>query len=88
MPKSVYTNQYTILRRSLIDARKTAGLTQQDLATILSKPQSYVSKFESGERRIDVIEFIMISKAIGVDPIEIIRIVTNSFSIQGDHLGI
>ena len=49
-------------------ARHRAGLTQQELATRLGRPQSFVAKFERGERRIDVAEFIEIAKAMEVSP--------------------
>jgi transcriptional regulator with XRE-family HTH domain len=51
-----------------VEARKEAGLTQVDLAKHLSRPQSFVSKFERGERRLDVIEFLDVAEAIGIDP--------------------
>ena len=57
----------------MIAARKKAGLTQQELAPRLSRPQSFVAKYEGGERRIDVVEFIAICRAISVDAVEIIR---------------
>jgi transcriptional regulator with XRE-family HTH domain len=52
----------------LVRTRKAAGLTQQDLAGRLGRPQSFVSKVELGERRLDVIEFLELCRAIGVDP--------------------
>lgn len=73
MPKSVYTDQYRALRQALIAARKAANLTQYDLAQRLVKPQSFVSKFELGERRLDVVEFIAVARAIGVNPCDIVR---------------
>jgi transcriptional regulator with XRE-family HTH domain len=57
----------------MIAARKKAGLTQHDLAERLGKPQSFVAKYESGERRIDVVEFVAITQAIGVDPVRILK---------------
>lgn len=68
MTKSVSSPTYREFRLLLIEARKKAGLTQTDLAVKLSRPQSYVSKFEMGERRLDVIEFFDIARAIGFDP--------------------
>jgi transcriptional regulator with XRE-family HTH domain len=73
MPKSVFTGEYEIFRLLLIEARSSAGLTQVGLAKKLGRPQSYVSKYERGERRLDVIEFINISRAISIDPLELIR---------------
>ena len=71
--KSVFTDEYDTLLRRLLAARKLAKLTQQDLARRLGKPQSFVSKYERRERRLDVIEYLSITRAIGADPYEIIR---------------
>ena len=57
----------------LTAARTKAGLTQTALAKKLGRPQSFVSKFEAGERRLDVVEFLEVTRAIGVDPHRIIR---------------
>lgn len=57
----------------LIQARREAGLTQTDLAHRLGQRQSFVSRYEVGKRRLDVTEIIMICRAIGVDPIELLR---------------
>jgi transcriptional regulator with XRE-family HTH domain len=57
----------------MIKARQNAGLTQQVLASRLKRPQSFVAKYEGGERRIDVVEFISICRALGEDPVRIIR---------------
>jgi len=56
MDKSIYTNEYKNLVKKLQNARNAVGLTQNDVATKLKKPQSYVSKIENGEQRIDIIE--------------------------------
>ena len=48
-------------------------MTQQELADRLKRPQSFISKVEHGERRIDVIEFIEICRAIDVEPSTVIR---------------
>jgi transcriptional regulator with XRE-family HTH domain len=65
--KSIHRPEYKALLGALVEARKAQGITQAQLAKKLKKPQSYVSKFENGERRIDVIEFMEICAAIGVD---------------------
>jgi len=52
-------------------AREAAGLTQEVLAKRLSKPQSFISSYESGQRRVDILEFLKITAAIGVDPIRL-----------------
>jgi len=66
--ESVFTTRYDQFRQLLIEARNAAALTQAGLAKRLSRPQSFVSKFERGERRLDVIEFLDIAEAIGIDP--------------------
>lgn len=53
---SVHSSEYEALLRALRQARGRAGLTQARVAELLRRPQSFVSKCESGERRIDVIE--------------------------------
>jgi transcriptional regulator with XRE-family HTH domain len=57
----------------LIESRKSTGLTQAELSAKLAKPQSYVSKYERGERRIDVIEFLQIARALELDVIAFLR---------------
>ena len=54
MSKSVYSEDYRKIIQRLKEARLVAGFSQQDVADKLSKPQSYLSKIESGERRLDV----------------------------------
>jgi transcriptional regulator with XRE-family HTH domain len=66
--KTVHTEEQLVFRELMVQARKKAGLTQQDLADRLKKPQSFVAKYEGGERRLDVLEFIAITRAIGADP--------------------
>ena len=70
--KSVFTGRYGAFLRAIVAERKAAGLTQQALAEKLNKPQSFVSKYERGERRLDVIEFLDVAKAIGVAPQKIL----------------
>jgi len=70
--KSVHTERYRKLLSALIEARKAAGLTQTEVAIRLQKPQSYMSKVESGERRIDVVEFLDICEVSGISPIDLL----------------
>ncbi len=73
MTASVYTRKYEFFRELLCEARKSYPLTQSEMAKILGKPQSFVSKYETGERRIDIIEFLQIADALNIDPVLIIR---------------
>lgn len=64
---------YRRLVELLISARKTAGLTQADVGRRIGQRQTFVSKIETGERRLDAAEFIKIAKEIGADPIMLMQ---------------
>ena len=66
MKKSIFSEKQERLCALLVEARNRAGFTQAELASKLQRPQSYVSKYESGERRLDVIEFIEITRVLGI----------------------
>lgn len=57
-----------ILSELVTQERQQANLTQLQVAARLGKPQSFVSKYESGERRLDVLEFIQVARALSADP--------------------
>lgn len=59
----------------MVDARTKAGLSQKELAAKLRHHQSFVARVESGERRIDVVELVVLARAIGFDASEILAIV-------------
>lgn len=65
--------QYERFRDLIVAARKAAGLTQVEVASRLKRPQSYVSKYESGVRRLDVVEFLAVARAVGFDPARFIE---------------
>ncbi|MEH1789844.1 MAG: helix-turn-helix transcriptional regulator [Nostoc sp.] len=73
MPKSVFSEEYNRFRQLLIEARKAAKLTQAELSAKLELPQSYVSKYERGERRLDVIEFLQVAQILEIDPLAFIE---------------
>ena len=62
-----------LLREGLREGRRLAGLRQSDVADRLHRPQSYVAKIESGERKIDFVEVLELCEAIGLDPMELLR---------------
>lgn len=72
MPGSLGSSRYNRLIELMIAARQDAQLTQQQVADRLHKPQSYVAKFERGERRLDLVEFLDLAKAVRIDPRRII----------------
>ncbi len=67
MAKSLHTPEYEHFRSLLVAAREKAGLTQAGVSAKLDRPQSFVAKYEGGERRLDVVEFIQVCEALGVD---------------------
>ncbi|MBI4755547.1 MAG: helix-turn-helix transcriptional regulator [Betaproteobacteria bacterium] len=67
MPNPLHRYQYEIFRKLLVGAREEAGLTQVQVAARLGKPQSFVSKYERGERRLDFTEFLEVADILGVD---------------------
>jgi transcriptional regulator with XRE-family HTH domain len=73
MRKTLRSSEYQAFLDLLRAARKSAGLTQQALARKLRRPQSFVAKYENGERRIDVVEFAVLARAFDVDPVVLFR---------------
>jgi transcriptional regulator with XRE-family HTH domain len=69
----VRNEAYRRFRQLLVEARKAANLTQAELSSRLKRPQSFVSKYERGERRLDVVEFGDVAKALGIDPLRFLR---------------
>ncbi len=73
MTRSIHTARYETLRRLLVAARKEAGLTQEQVAARIRRPQSYLSKVEHGDRRLDVVEFLELAEAISADAQDLVR---------------
>ncbi|MEU9685365.1 helix-turn-helix domain-containing protein [Amycolatopsis japonica] len=65
MEKSIYSAEYQRLCALLRELRVEAGLTQVQVAERLQEPQSFVSKYEAGERRLDVVELHHVAVALG-----------------------
>ena len=80
MNKRVLRPDRAILQNLLRDIRKEAGLNQQDLAERLGVPQSFVSKYELGERRLDLLELRQICAAVGISLSELIQRFENLLS--------
>lgn len=72
--KTIYQESYLRLIDALVKGRKTAGLTQMQVAEKLAKPQSYVAKVEGADRKLDVMEFVALCKVIQQDPSELIKL--------------
>ena len=70
--KSLRSREHRCVIAVRVATRKAAGFTQQQLAARLRKPQSFVSKYETGERRLDVPEFIRVSRCLNAEPAALI----------------
>jgi transcriptional regulator with XRE-family HTH domain len=67
MANPIHDPNSQVFRQMLVEARTSSGLLQADLADRLRKTQSFVSKYERGERRLDFPEFVAIADALGID---------------------
>lgn len=65
--------RYRALIGKLVEKRKTLGLSQETIAERLGRPQQFVSRYEIGERRLDVVEFVDVAKALGLVATELMK---------------
>jgi len=73
MPNPIHDSRYKLFRDMLANVRIANGLLQSEVADKLRKPQSFVSKYERGERRLDFPEFIEIAEVLGINVIDFIK---------------
>ncbi len=83
MPNPLHTPQYAALRQLLADERKGRGISQAGVAAAIGKPQSFVSKYENGERRLDMSELIGVLDALGASVEDFLRRYLHVLEIQG-----
>jgi transcriptional regulator with XRE-family HTH domain len=76
LKKSIYSEKQRRLCDFLKKARLEAGVTQQDLAKKLNKPQSFIAKYESGERRLDVVELVEITQILNIAVKDVLKIIS------------
>lgn len=82
MPKSIFSDRYKAFLAVLVDARRSAALTQVELAVRLGKPQSFVSKVETGERRLDFVEFVDWARAVGMNELDLAALILGNAAFQ------
>ncbi len=80
--RAVHRKDYQRFLSLLLKARNDAGLTQSEVAKALGHPQSYVSKYERGERRLDAVEFLEVAKALGIDPYKVLRTIEKRLRLR------
>lgn len=83
MAKTIRSKGQDALCQALVDARIRAGLGQEDLAVKLKRHQSLVARIETGQRWVDVVELVVLARAIGFDPIELLALV--EAATEPDH---
>ncbi|MCE0800752.1 helix-turn-helix domain-containing protein [Buttiauxella sp. A2-C1_F] len=83
---SVYSDEYQRVINALKKARKENNITQTQLAEALGKPQSFIAKVESGERRLDMVEFVHLARMVSLDPEMLIREVIGDIKHPHPHL--
>lgn len=72
MARTLTSPEYQHLRRLLVEARERAGLTQGEVAARLKRGQSFVSKYEQGERRLDVVEFVHVCNCLEINAAQVL----------------
>ena len=77
MFKSIHSEKYRELRTWLIESRTNAGLTLRDVGTLIGVHHSIIGKIETGERRLDLYEYVQLCNILSVDPCEGLKIVNN-----------
>lgn len=83
MRKSVHTPEYSAMRAELRAARESAGLSQREVAAALRVPHSVVAKMESGERRVDLVEFCWFLRSCGADAVAAVSRVQRKMTRRG-----
>jgi transcriptional regulator with XRE-family HTH domain len=82
MPSSLHSHRYKIFRSLLISAREKSGLTQVQIAEQLKKPQSFISKYERGERRVDFSEFVELADVLNIDIVKFVEAYRSEFTAK------
>jgi transcriptional regulator with XRE-family HTH domain len=80
MPKTIFTGANQVVVDAVRSARVEAGLTQAELAARIGRDQSHISLIEGSQRRLDVVEFHEIAKALRRDPVELFALIVSRLS--------
>lgn len=72
LARGIHDDRYRRLIDALREGRRAAGISQEKLADRLERRQQFVSKYESGERRLDIVEFVDIARALKLDGVQLL----------------
>lgn len=78
MPTSIRSARHIRLAELLAEYRQKAGLHQSDVAKKLGRHQPFIANIESGQRRVDVVEYLQLSEALGFDPSEVLKLIAET----------
>lgn len=73
MPKTIFGGDHRHLVAVLAEARQKSGLTQAELAGLVGKDQTFISIIERSQRRVDILEFVALARAMGADPVSLME---------------
>lgn len=73
MPKTIFGGDHRHLVAVLAEARQKSGLTQAELARLVGKDQTFISIIERSQRRVDILEFVALARAMGADPVSLME---------------
>ena len=76
--QSIHSPPHSVLRKFWLDRRQKLGLSQRALAKKLRVPHSLICKVETGDRRLDVVEFVNYLPSLRIDPCEVLKIIKNN----------
>ncbi len=82
MTKSLFTDAHRAVVEVLVSARQDAGMLQADLAQCVGKDQSYISNIERYQRRVDIVEFYDLARAMNLDPLVLFASVVKAIEKQ------
>jgi len=85
VPSNLNSPEYLLLREILRRERRICGLTQEDVAADLGCAQSFVSKYEQGERRLDVVDFIRLCEVLSMNPSALLRELRKELTERGQY---
>jgi ribosome-binding protein aMBF1 (putative translation factor) len=72
--KTIYSEAYAAFCRILRETRERKGITQTALARSVGRPQSFIAKVESGQRRVDVVEFLALAEGLKIHPLKLLAL--------------
>jgi len=78
---ALHSEEYRIFTEALVAARRAAGVTQRELGARLGRDHTFVTKYEGRVRRLDVVEFLQVARALGLEPGEFLRALNSQLGV-------